>query len=1192
MSREEAELSVKSLHTNVTGARKGDIIIGIHNMNKNSMIRIASDVLPPSKKDLDLIREYDDLWSTFITKLGKFDFFKPLTNSEREKWLKKNQKQGEFDFAEVKGLLFEMLEVGTGKFLLLEDNQITKILSTPLTAYDIRDMFPRKPGSRASRHTLVFLNHLWKIYSDYKEVNRYEGIIYNSETLQLGRLKVSNKNVLVFNNPSFGFVNYSRSSVNYERLLLKKFPNNSSDDYQQIIDKCSSFTPAGYKSLLQKIIRYTPSTILNLPSDFVLCTVFTILMQHPGSFVPDIQRYVSGQESAFKRLAVSIFEDSYIEKYKNLLYLLVLAYVSQRAKNWKPSEFEFEICLDICINTVNNKNYFVWDLHKGSLLRAHKFDIDNTVLENCSVFLDTIKSFETDLFMVRYIAKHEGKHKQREFVKPETMDITHCIDQHWAPEIVYFLPSTIIDEYCDESSKPFHRLFKNIFWQVTGVNPRKKDVPDPDYFIKEIKKAQQHVFTAKSTLEFEQMNPIDIEPFILTSKLGIEWLAGLVGPIHISGRPTTIVTLRPENPLELVVIKQPSRGMKDGTLSDERIELSIISARDMLYDGIDLNDKIIPLKPLSGYKVVLTENDEGDEEYVFVKRRKVLTWEEFSDINLKVKFLENVRFNYKNVLTYRGMGLQINSFDKLDNILDLYTTNDLQRLMSYLTSSRVEINIARISKDGGGTAETTVKEDVAACQLMLYISFLFPLAMTRVIGYVSKFKVTNMPLLWAIRDHIKNKLNKYIAYKQWKPFEDKSGRKIRKYQMECLKEMINRYESASKGHFLWLTVGLGKTLIVLEYIKFLNEHKKLPRYVVYTLPKSALESIINEINFFKLPINLLVPIGAWKKHPNAKYIKEPREILSYHINIIEHDHMRRMQDELLLYANQTLFIIDEVHKALNDTKRTSLALEISRLSVDFVALTGTPIIDNDTHKLIWWLEQIVEFPVTDENFWVAANAMISRKINTGVVVKDIEIIAEMNEKQQKKYADLISPEMGGNNERPSHKDIMDAFNLCYDVCDIEMITKTIELLDVKPRKSLSNGVFLVARNIKHQEKLAGMLVKQGVKRKDISILSKDNTIYLTDDTAGDTEKDYKVVITTIRLTEGYTLTRFHNMITSVYPSNQASREQLRGRINRINQNSKMVYYYTVHTGILTYVLQHHNSAASLSAVLSAIVKEV
>jgi len=54
--------------------------------------------------------------------------------------------------------------------------------------------------------------------------------------------------------------------------------------------------------------------------------------------------------------------------------------------------------------------------------------------------------------------------------------------------------------------------------------------------------------------------------------------------------------------------------------------------------------------------------------------------------------------------------------------------------------------------------------------------------------------------------------------------------------------------------------------------------------------------------------------------------------------------------------------------------------------------------------------------------------------------------------------------------------------------------------------------------------------------------------------------DYKVVIVTKRKAQGYTLTRLSVMLTSVYPSNNATREQLAGRINRLGQKDRAYWY--------------------------------
>jgi hypothetical protein len=84
--------------------------------------------------------------------------------------------------------------------------------------------------------------------------------------------------------------------------------------------------------------------------------------------------------------------------------------------------------------------------------------------------------------------------------------------------------------------------------------------------------------------------------------------------------------------------------------------------------------------------------------------------------------------------------------------------------------------------------------------------------------------------------------------------------------------------------------------------------------------------------------------------------------------------------------------------------------------------------------------------------------------------------------------------------------------------------------------------------------------------------------------------DYKVVIVPQRLSEGYTLTRLNCMLTSVYFSANSTREQLRGRINRIGQKSKDVLYVISHIGILTRIMERYNETTSLVKALATISK--
>jgi DNA-binding ferritin-like protein len=72
-----------------------------------------------------------------------------------------------------------------------------------------------------------------------------------------------------------------------------------------------------------------------------------------------------------------------------------------------------------------------------------------------------------------------------------------------------------------------------------------------------------------------------------------------------------------------------------------------------------------------------------------------------------------------------------------------------------------------------------------------------------------------------------------------------------------------------------------------------------------------------------------------------------------------------------------------------------------------------------------------------------------------------------------------------------------------------------------------------------------------------------------------------VVITTCRHSTGFTLTQAHTMVTAIYYSNQATRDQLEGRILRLGQTAPEVFVHILHTGLLTYTKDHYEQARSL-----------
>ena len=272
---------------------------------------------------------------------------------------------------------------------------------------------------------------------------------------------------------------------------------------------------------------------------------------------------------------------------------------------------------------------------------------------------------------------------------------------------------------------------------------------------------------------------------------------------------------------------------------------------------------------------------------------------------------------------------------------------------------------------------------------------------------------------------------------------------------------------------------------------------------------------------------------------------------------------------------------------MRDSQRTGVALQLSRLAREFVVLTGTPVIDNNIYRLIPWLEQILPVEINTENFWVAAAMMVSREASTGIKTQTEMVTWGFTPLEEATYQKLVPGGLGGTNSTSRMSQIREATELSYKAADRGIIAWVQKLLGE------GRGVMLVARSEEHQAKLRDLLVAGGMRAKDIFLITGKESIFLTDEQVEDgAVSPYKVVITTIRLSEGYTLTYLSAMVSGIYPSGEHTRGQLRGRINRLGSSHKLIKYVYVSAGILTWMVENHIQARSLAMALGDLAEKV
>ena len=206
--------------------------------------------------------------------------------------------------------------------------------------------------------------------------------------------------------------------------------------------------------------------------------------------------------------------------------------------------------------------------------------------------------------------------------------------------------------------------------------------------------------------------------------------------------------------------------------------------------------------------------------------------------------------------------------------------------------------------------------------------------------------------------------------------------------------------------------------------------------------------------------------------------------------------------------------------------------------------------------------------------------MIAYSVKTDVEIINQDIRCNLDEEEKELYKKAIK----------SHLNQM--VDICYQACSRKIIDVSIEKFNNNIK------VFLVAKNRLHQIYLANHIIDKikakvvciGFNKRDVNLNQKCDSlpyINLTDKSVANGTIDYDIVITRQNFSTGYNLTRMTCMITSVYFSSEPTREQLRGRINRLDQNNPKIEYITVIIGILELVHNNYERVKLISRCLQS-----
>lgn len=1176
-----------------SGLRSGERIEGITEANRNTMLEVF---FPPGVmfapirgyvEAIDPITGFRDLFNEIA-------FFSSMSEEDRKSWLQEKAKSDSSGYLnDIAGVEIILWSVG-GKAIIDQENPnlYDDIIGKRVPLLEFYRLIPGGVKVKAvmdteigGRHSLSLRGCIWRVQPPRRIEASPDQYIYVSKSAFASAaaadpcLHEFKCELMTPNSAKVISVVDSPSSRPFLRRNWRNLPAEAigvAIDYFDVISaEIAWFTPSIHKSFLQKLIRTRCRNVrlmsccqsqeIVVPADAAFVVSFILLVTDSGVFNPDLQRFVRGPEAAFKRLAVAMAEDSFAHP-AVISSLLAAALVSQQFPEFVPSEDL--VAMALIQGLISRNDCRAWK-YEVSGLNPNQVSAD-VHWQYAYWLLSGLGSFATDIHLMQYIGLHPDDYVvSSEQSRMDIMPIEYCIDQHSLTAIAHFFPPV--------AERSFVQLFQSLWEKGTGRKFR-LDAAIPGsrgcVSLQEIERAQSFMWMCRASPRLPWPS---LDPSSSSSSVSIEaplsawsWMAGMLEKISVKlpGVGEINVFAHPEEENQFVAIRPPSRNVKSEDLSQDVKDEAIVLAKNLLMtQGKLINNALLGIHG----RVHMNEDEEFTVDGV--------SWRSICaktlhcaivpdllsnapldcDVSSDESFFDACRVVFARQCDIRG-AIVPDGFNRIRTMLTSVPIDCMARLAMYVRPINPFIEIYRIARDGKSSHLTVSWRDSVVVRALMFVCSLAP-------GILSCS--SNSPIRFVVQDYRSWNLVRAMIFefvhqsnneRRWPVFHD--DRKLYGHQQIAVDQIVSRMENHRRGNLIWIPVGLGKTLIVTTVLGHMIKMGTMPTYCVYSLPASAMESIMKELKSGKLDFHLVNPSAKSQDH----YFRP------FAINLINHDHMRdkRLEGPMIALAPDCFFIMDEFHKTLNDTQRTSKALEMAKLSNNFIAMTGTLIKDNSYKGIIEWVSQVVEFNVHEKNVWVAIASLVSCKIVLDIPQDRIFCPVVMNADEKAQYQSLLASRNG------SH--FNDIVKVCFAVVNRGIIEKVLELVQGNPRP-----VFVVAKDIECQIAISNAMLAAGLK---VFCVSSKNSICLE---ASKKEKVYDVVITTSNHSTGFTLTQADVMVTGTYFSNQATRDQLEGRLVRLGQTNP-VRFFILHTGLLSYTLKHYENTRNLSKSMSDLAK--
>lgn len=1043
------KVALQYLHApaNLSGFTNGCLLAGRLGPTQGFMIRLFfpedtdANVFKPDMGSAREVAVSQVLYDAF-KKSPDYELFNSKMELELE-IIKKECKNNKFKrklLQEYEGLEIEIVSMGKSDFPnnYMSQEDVSFCLENHRIPYE--EFFSRltEEGQKKLVHRIDFF-YVVKESKDIPVENIPSGgyIISTSEkgVFQNGdRLKGYVREIFIEDTPIY--VHHDNSPIPvHKRKLSELFKTVLGSENEILIKIAERMDAKSLKSLMQKLIRYSPKTVyvplqdtpinmnrekefdrppdpkandprgdwIEISAEEMMGMCIVGLCTKPGYFIPELGAFVSGVQSVCKRLLVISGEDSYAPP-DVMLQLAACSLMSQENSKWFPSLNLLKRLVKIGCDMIRETKYYPYQDHQvwKDFISKNKSPKDmgkmpestnpKLNLQLCSSILSHIGSFEGDEILMWIIAYTNIKPVAGE-IPQRVMPLWHYIDQHVFGDFLYFAEMNRIKHTSLEE------MFTTVF-KATGYNPRKSSA-SKDKELVEIRQWVNRMQLLSFMRLFQNVNVKyeGLKTRTFSRKLEDQWLASMVGD-HQVGKKGYVACL---DVMDIYsqpkVTLKPSRGKE--VIPDEAQLLSSADEFDkILQKGVI--SKFAPHPSFDQAKIILEIDQDDNRSFKIQTKDGSKSWDEAREVSDNFKVVNDADNIFFDVMKTAGR-------DRCVRLLQWFSASDVDGFsIPHITR--------QLSGGGDHAGLRPAFDDINVYQILVEkIMEIYP-SVIKPTDRIDKYEITNTLVFY----HIKDLVIKYLRPANKKRMDLGLENKTLKAQptdFELLKELesdigvnkvwnpkgktlmpTNRRNVESQNiavlrlfqravkqsmlrDFLWMEPGAGKTSIILRVLRLLIKYDMLPNKVIYVLPRSAFETVISEIKQFGFEYNDFEGTG-----------NKVDEIYNGKINLLEHDWVKERSVNVMKAVRECVLdsfcLFDEMHKAIVSTTQRSSNLQwMASACSGFVAFTGTPILSDKPMQLAGWLSLVLPYSVNSRNIWTSMGAIVSQPADVKIPTK-------------------------------------------------------------------------------------------------------------------------------------------------------------------------------------------------------------